>query len=152
MVETAGHTNPGRVDIEVDESPSSQDLHVLVRGLDDHNARQGLPDEGREPFAAFARTGDRIIGGAAGDVRWSWLKIKYLWVDEAFRHQGWGRSLLDQAERWAIDRGCRAIRLSTFSFQALPFYTAHGFEIQYEVVDYPEGHSKYYLVKRLPPG
>jgi ribosomal protein S18 acetylase RimI-like enzyme len=140
------------VAVALDEAPSRDDLQVLRRGLDRYNAQQGLPEEGRAPFAAFARRGDRIVGGAAGDVRWGWLKIKYLWVDEALRGQGWGRALMEQAERWAVRRGCRALRLSTYSFQALGFYEKLGFEVQFEVADYPEGHSKYYLVKPLRTG
>ena len=138
--------------LRVDPTPSAADVGALVRGLDEHTAEQGLPEEGRIPFAVFAECGGRIVGGAAGDVRWGWLKIKYLWVAPELRRHGWGSRLLAEAERWAGEHDCVALRLSTFSFQALPFYLACGFEVQYEVPDYPPGHSKYYLVKRLPPG
>jgi len=145
------------VRFRVDTDPFAGDLAALERGLDEHTAEQGLPAEGRIPFAVFAEAdggddGRAIVGGAAGDVRWGWLKIKYLWVDPARRREGWGSCLLDQAERWARAQGCVALRLSTYSFQALPFYLACGFEVQYEVADYPPGHSKYYLVKHLRPG
>jgi GNAT superfamily N-acetyltransferase len=144
---------PVAIHLRVDTAPDAAAVAALERGLDEFNADQGLPAEGRAPFAVFAEAEDgMLVGGAAGDVRWGWLKVKYLWVAPARRREGWGSRLLDQVERWAREQGCVALRLSTYSFQALPFYLACGFEVQYEVADYPPGHSKYYLVKALLPG
>jgi hypothetical protein len=39
--------------------------------------------------------------------------------------------------------------LSTFSFQARPFYERFGYEVFGELPDYPEGHSLYFMKKML---
>lgn len=73
-----------------------------------------------------------------------------LWVDEAWRGQGVGARLLRTAEREGVARGCRQAVLHTHSFQAPEFYQRHGYEIAETLDDYPRGHRKYALWKRLP--
>ena len=41
--------------------------------------------------------------------------------------------------------------LSTFSFQARPFYEQLGYALIGTLEDYPEGHSLFFMTKRLTP-
>ena len=107
------------------------------------------------PVAIFLRDEHgRIRGGVLGDVWAAWLHVKFLWVDEDCRQQGWGSRLLEAAETYARERGCTDAHLDTFSFQAGPkFYQPRGYEVFGVLDDYPRGHTHYYLRKRLvPPG
>jgi hypothetical protein len=52
-------------------------------------------------------------------------------------------------ERQAQTRGCGASWLDTFSFQALDFYEALGYQRFGELADFPPGSSRYYLWKQL---
>ena len=56
--------------------------------------------------------------------------IAGLVVDRDHRRQGLARSLMQQAERWAIDRGSRVIRLNSSSTRtgAYQFYERVGYE------------------------
>jgi len=56
--------------------------------------------------------------------------IDQLAVAERFRRQGVGRALMDQAERYAIERGCNELRLGviTSNSAARDFYAAIDFE------------------------
>ena len=49
----------------------------------------------------------------------------------------------------AIRRGCFAATLETHSYEALGFYQKRGYEVFGMLEDYPPGHSKYFLRKRL---
>jgi len=39
--------------------------------------------------------------------------------------------------------------LTTFGFQAKPFYEKHGYQVVYEQKNYPRTGSKYFMEKRL---
>lgn len=102
------------------------------------------------PLAIFLRDGrGAILGGAVGHVWGGWLDLSLLWVAESLRGQGYGKRLLEAAEDEASAQGCRGVFLSTFSFQARPFYEELGCEICGEIPDYPAGHAFYFLKKTL---
>jgi GNAT superfamily N-acetyltransferase len=74
-------------------------------------------------------TTDEIIGGLWARSLWESLYIDIMFVPEALRGQGIGRSLLQQAEQEAIRRECRDMWTDTYAFQARPFYERMGFTV-----------------------
>jgi GNAT superfamily N-acetyltransferase len=84
-----------------------------------------------------------------GDVWGRWLELTLLWVAEPLRGKGYGEQLLRAAEEEARMQGCRGVFLSTFSFQAQPFYERFGYEVFGELADYPAGHAYYFMKKTL---
>jgi GNAT superfamily N-acetyltransferase len=114
--------------------------NVVVTGRDDWG-----------PVAIFLRDEqDRIRGGVLGDFWVGWLHVKFLWVDEDCRRQGWGAKLLEAAESVAREHGCGNVHLDTFSFQAGPdFYRRFGYEVFGVLDEYPPGYTHYFMRKRL---
>lgn len=92
-----------------------------------------------------------ILGGLLGSVWGGWLHITFLWIDEAVRGQRWATKLMDQAESFAVERGSHSATLDTHSFQARPFYEKRGYEVFGTLDDYPMGHKKFFLRKKLTP-
>jgi GNAT superfamily N-acetyltransferase len=90
-----------------------------------------------------------ILGGAFGDIWGGWLEVTLLWVAEPLRGRGYGGRLLQAAEEEARMQGCGGVFLTTFSFQARPFYERFGYEVVGEIPDYPAGHSFYFMKKTL---
>jgi GNAT superfamily N-acetyltransferase len=68
-------------------------------------------------------------------------------VDD-LRGRGVGRELMAQAEARAVERGCHAAWLDTFSFQARGFYEKLGYE-EFGTLDYPPIHKRYFMKKLL---
>jgi GNAT superfamily N-acetyltransferase len=102
------------------------------------------------PVSIFLKDAhDAVLGGVLGHIWGQWLRIAILWVAEAVRGQGYGRQLLLAAEAYARERGCQHVQLSTFSFQARPFYEKHGYEVFATLEDCPPGHREYFLRKAL---
>ena len=102
------------------------------------------------PLAIFLRDErDALLGGVTGHVWGGWLDIALLWVTEPLRGKGYGRKLLDAAEAEARSQGCTGIHLTTFSFQARPFYEHLGYQTVADVPDYPAGHTYHVLTKKL---
>jgi len=65
------------------------------------------------------------------------------------RGSGIGRRLLSEAEAEAIRRRCRGALLDTFSFQARGFYERLGYSAFGVIDDYPPGHCRIFLAKKL---
>lgn len=121
-------------------------------GVDLHNvAATRLPDFHVVTFTLRESSGE-LRGGLLGELWGGWLHVSFLWVETALRRRGWARKLLAAAERFAIARGAGAAQLETFSFQARRFYEALGYEVFATLDDFPPGHQKHFLKKRLTPG
>ena len=102
------------------------------------------------PVHFFVKSGrGETRGGVIGGIWGGWLHIGYLWVDEAMRGHDWGTRLMDHAETYARELRCHSVMLDTHSFQARPFYEARGYEVFGTLDDYPEGHKKFFLRKKL---
>jgi ribosomal protein S18 acetylase RimI-like enzyme len=89
------------------------------------------------------------LGGLLGGVWGGWLHITYLWIDEAERGKRWASRLMDHAEAYARECGAHSVTLDTHSFQARPFYEKRGYELFGTLDDYPKGHKKFFLKKKL---
>ncbi|WNG32658.1 GNAT family N-acetyltransferase [Archangium violaceum] len=135
--------------LTVEQEPSEEALRALTRSLLAYNHLH-VPQENARALAVFLRTeAGALLGGARGYTHWDWLFVSHLWVDERLRGRGWGQRLMASIEEAAVRRGCQAVHLDTFSFQALGFYEKLGYERFGTLPDYPRGESRYFLWKRL---
>jgi GNAT superfamily N-acetyltransferase len=101
-------------------------------------------------FAIFLKDANSaILGGVLGHLWGKWLRVAILWLAEPVRRQGYGSQLLLAAEAYTRERGCRHVQLSTFSFQARPFYENLGYEVFATLEDCPVGHREYFMRKQL---
>ena len=140
-----------RLRFDIEDAPSQADVEVLPNGLEAFNESQWPRHQPWRPLAVFARDGEGIIAGLAGETYSGWLFIRYLWVSDALRGQGIGRKLMGDAEVRALERGCHSAWVDTFSFQAPGFYLRLGYAVFGEL-DYPPGHKRVFLQKRLGGG
>jgi GNAT superfamily N-acetyltransferase len=92
------------------------------------------------------------LGGLTGYIWGGWLHVNFLWVSEALRGQRYGTRLMDAAEEMAKERGAVGATLETFTSQAPDFYDKRGYSIFGRIDDYPPGHAKLFLTKRLNGG
>ncbi len=58
---------------------------------------------------------------------------------------------MDAAEDYARYRNCHSAFLDTHTWQARPFYERRGYELFATLDDFPPGHQKFFLKKRLTP-
>jgi GNAT superfamily N-acetyltransferase len=135
--------------IVVEPHASDHLKQVVQDGLAFYNvAMTGLEDY--HPLAIFLKDEHgEILGGVLGHLWGQWLHVTILWLAGPLRGHGYGRQLLAAAETFARERGCRHVKLETFSFQARAFYEKLGYEVFATLEDCPIGHCEYFLRKRL---
>jgi GNAT superfamily N-acetyltransferase len=136
--------------ITLTDAPTAEMRQVIADGLTAFNrSRTGLSYDPR-PLALLLSDpdSDAAVGGLIGSTWLSYLYVNLLFVPEKMRGAGVGRKLMMEAEAEALRRGCSAIALDTFSFQARGFYKRLGYSV-FGTLDYPHGHSRFYLTKRL---
>ena len=134
--------------ITTPQAPQADEFDALRSGLNGFNEAvtgQLL----RERIASFIKDENCVVlGGILGEIKWGWLHIEGLWVDDAIRHTGWGARLLATMEQYALSQGITNFHLETTSFQALPFYQKQGYEVFGQLPDMPPGHISYFLKKQ----
>lgn len=91
----------------------------------------------------------RLVAGLLGDICGGWLTIHVVWVDPDRRSHGLGSRLLLQAEQQARTAGAHGVLLDTFDWQAEDFYLRRGYEVFGRLTDFPAGHERIYLRKKL---
>jgi len=106
-------------------------------------------DDHHQHLRLLATESGEIVGGLLGGTYWGYLYIDTLIVDSEYRGKGIGTKLLKEAERIAVERGCRNACLDTHDFQGVGFYQRNGYEIVGSLPDLPPGHTKYRMYKEL---
>jgi GNAT superfamily N-acetyltransferase len=135
--------------ITYEARPQPDDVAFIRAGLSAYNL-QHAADDAFQPLTWFVRDSNgAVVGGLLGGAIWHWLYVEILWLSDALRGQGYGSRLLAEAEQTAVARGCVGSHLETMSFQALAFYTRHGYCVYGVLDNFPPGHQKYLLQKRL---
>ncbi|MFT3893825.1 MAG: GNAT family N-acetyltransferase [Anaerolineales bacterium] len=130
-------------------TPTAEEIEFMEDRLYEHNSAKTGRDDG-QLFGFFVRNEkNEIIAGLSG---WTWAQacqIQTLWVDPSLRGQGYGEKLLEAAEAEARTRGCKIVMLESYSFQAPVFYQKHGYELAFQLQDFPPGHQNNFLIKHL---
>jgi GNAT superfamily N-acetyltransferase len=122
---------------------------VIGPAISQYNDEQAGDDNGKSLCYVLKGPDGEIAGGVIGATYWEWLHIDLMWIREELRGRGYGHRLLTLAEEEARRRGARHAELDTFSFQAPDFYRKQGYQVFGELHEYPAGHQRYYLTKRL---
>ena len=92
--------------------------------------------------------GEPIAAGFAGVNFWNIAFVEMLWVDEPRRNQGIGSRLLSDIEREAKKIGAGIVMIDARDWN-VEFFKKLGYTVYCTLEDYPSGHSKYKLQKRI---
>lgn len=123
---------------------------TISDGVDNHVMDMtGVTDW--QPLGLVLRTAEGdLAGGLTGYVWAGWLDIKYLWIGEAHRGQGWGKRLLAEAEAFAVKHGAKSATLDTHNPAARALYERLGYRVVGVLEDFPPGFSKTLMRKDFP--
>jgi GNAT superfamily N-acetyltransferase len=122
---------------------------IIGGGVASYNKQQAGDNKFQRLCFVLQAPDQTIVGGMVGEIYWEWLYIDLLWVKDELRGRGYGHRILTLAEQEARQRGARNVYLDTFSFQAPSFYKDHGYQVFGELSNFPPGHQRYFLTKKL---
>lgn len=128
---------------------SAEARQRIELGVDLHNVAATRVPEFHAVKLVLRDADGEVRGGLLGEVWGGWMHVTHLWVDAQVRRRGWATKLLRHAERHARVRGATDVHLETFSFRARPFYERLGYAVFATLDDFPPGHQKFFLRKRL---
>ena len=134
--------------IVVDPELKPEDAAAIRTGLHAYNDSRVDSPDGHLGILLKDDSG-QTVGGLTAWWYYNWMFIELLFVPEQLRGQDFGTQLMAKAESYARERGMTGIWLDTFSFQARGFYEKLGYTMFGQLPDYPEGHSRFFLQKRL---
>jgi ribosomal protein S18 acetylase RimI-like enzyme len=102
------------------------------------------------PLNCFLRdNGGELQAGIYGFSWGGYAMIEWLWVSPSLRGAGLGSQLLCAVEVEVRMRGCRIIRVNTYTFQAPDFYRKFGYEEIGYAQDTPRDHGEFFFAKRV---
>lgn len=134
----------------IQQQPLSEALKAKIfAGFSRHAIAQTGYDEKFESVAFVAKDQDVDIGAVVVEQFWGSLHIKYVYVDEEWRHKGVGTKLMEQALEYAKSCYCPFAFVETMSFQARKFYEKLGFRVEFTRSGYKHETSFHYLRKDL---
>jgi hypothetical protein len=141
------------MEIELTTSPAVADAEVISRGLVNFNHRLVETLEspaGAVGFSVFAR---EAAGEARGELGATFFRktphVELPWVSAAARGTGTRSEFLAQAGRFAVERGRELALTETTSLQSRPFCEQFGDRLPATLSDYPEGHARHFMTRRL---
>lgn len=134
--------------VEYVEKISKSIQKKMQKDLIDYESSHGI-DVNYHPFALILRNKSKdVIGVLQAYTAFAEIYVDDLWVDQNYRSQGYGRSLLDELEKRFKGKGFNNINLVTSAFQAPKFYEKCGFSIEFvrENKKNPQ-LTKFFLIK-----
>jgi len=112
-------------------------------------AATGIDGLAEDPILFEMREGEKLMACVCVQIFWGQLHIKYMIVEEPYRNQGLGRTMMENAFEFGRTRGCTFAFVETLNFQAPEFYQKLGFVVELERLGYTKGSSFFYMRKEL---
>ncbi len=133
--------------IESTESPSSSDIDLLTRKINEESSEFGQAS----PFAFYIRDeNNQIIAGANGFLIYGIVYTDQLWVDKLYRNQGLARKIMNKVHAFGLLKECKTAGVQTMSFQnAVQFYKKLGYQQDFQRQGYTKDSSCIFMIKHL---
>jgi ribosomal protein S18 acetylase RimI-like enzyme len=116
--------------IILNETNPDQIKTVLQQGLREYNLNF-FGNYELKRFAAYIQDDEsKIIAGIHGFTveKHKTIRLEFVWVEKKYRKQSLGTKLLDYIQKYAIEKNCIFIQVSSMEFQGIEFYKKMGFK------------------------
>jgi GNAT superfamily N-acetyltransferase len=135
------------LELKVDATPAAAGLVVAM--LEERHRAAGFPSDSGRYCALLRDESGQVQGGVLAESAWGWVYVIGLVVKPAWQRRSYGARLLNAAEAWASERGCRNSWVTTYSFHSPGFYERLGYRRFAELPQCPASETLYFLKKAL---
>ncbi|HLY06984.1 MAG TPA: GNAT family N-acetyltransferase [Rhizomicrobium sp.] len=133
-----------RIAVEAKDEAVVQMVHTGLRAF--NRTRADWPE--RQYFNVTLREPDGVLrGGILASVNFDVLVLEDVYIEDDRRSGGYGARMMAAAEREGLKRGARLAVVSTFSWQARPFYEKCGYSV-YAELPYNDGAYTLFSLKK----
>lgn len=133
----------------IESGLTESEQEIVEQGFAQLSKTKHAPEYKKQNFKWVLYNDSELKAALTASTLWDWLYIDELWVSEPERGQGFGKSLIAEAERFAIENNLSGIWLWTQSWQAEDFYKKIGFLEFTKFENFPKGHQRIGLRKEL---
>jgi GNAT superfamily N-acetyltransferase len=137
--------------VEIQDA-SNDDNDVIVQGIISNN-KSHVPftqSPNNVWFDMCIKDGDEMVAGISSKSScWKTFYLLDLWVKEEYRNKGYATALIRDVEKQAKDFGCEVAILETFNPAMRQLCEKLGYIVHGELENYPQGHTRYYMTKKL---
>lgn len=120
-------------------------VHTGLRAF--NRARANWPE--RQHFNVVLRDSEsHVRGGILASINYDVLVLEDVFIQENCRAGGHGARMMALAEEEGLRRGARLAVVSTFNWQARPFYEKLGYAV-YAQLPYDRGVYTLYSLKKI---
>ncbi|MFV0321765.1 MAG: GNAT family N-acetyltransferase [Alphaproteobacteria bacterium] len=89
----------------------------------------------------------RFVGAITGNIYYGCIFTDTLYIEEAYRKKGYGKQLLEVAERLGKKEACTFATVSTMDWEAHDFYIKQGYVVEHIRKGYKNGSFLYMMRK-----
>lgn len=138
----------------IEREMTEAEFSRMNAGFEEHSAEHGNPVRPSRRYTFVAMDGEHFVGCASGltNDNGQWLTLTNLFVEQLYRGQGVGATVLAKLEEKAAALGVKNMWRWTAAFDAPEFYKRQVYRILGELEHwYPSGHNQVGLHKALEP-
>ena len=128
---------------------SESQIETLETALEDYDRQFAPAPIDHRISIGIVRDGEVIAGLDASMTAFRILYVSTVYVAQAYRRQGYGRSLMEEMERRAKALGANTVRLDSFSWQGREFYQALGYQEVGHYRNDTDDYEEYFFIKRI---
>ncbi len=136
----------------VEREMTEAEFSRMNAGFDEHSMEHGNPVRPSQRYTFVVTDGKLFVGCASGltNGNGQWLILTNLFIEQPYRGQGVGATVLAKLEEKAAALGVESIYTWTAGYEAPEFYKRQGYEVFCETKNwYLSGHSRVGLRKAL---
>jgi GNAT superfamily N-acetyltransferase len=138
----------------VEREMTEAEFSRMNAGFVEHSMEHGNPARPSQRYTFVVMDGEFFVGCASGltNDNGQWLILTNLFIEQPYRGQGVGATVLAKLEEKASALGVRNVWRWTAAYEAPEFYQRQGYAVLSELEQwYPSGHSQVGLHKALEP-